>query len=209
MPHGAWLGTLERRKLCHFLRHVRTGMTVWDLGANAGLYALASARAVGPSGRVYAFEPMQRNQQFLREHLALNHVTNVLVVPFAVAEIKGTVRMAEGDSPSEFHMDRQGAIEVPSIDLDSWREDNDLAPPDVLKLDVEGAEDAVLRGGARTFSQHRPVIYVALHGQQQREACHALLSAWGYQLAAVERAESLETSWEWIAEPARCLQVSR
>lgn len=160
MPHGAWLGTLERRKLFDFVQHIRPGMSIWDIGANAGLYTLASARAVGSHGSVYAFEPMQHNQQNLRRHLLLNGTRNVVVVPVAVAENTGKIRMAEGDSPSEFHIESQGSIEVLVVDLDSWFAENHPAPPDLVKIDVEGAEDAVLRGGARTFSEHQPVIYL-------------------------------------------------
>ena len=51
-PHGAWLGTLERDKLSRFMARLRPGMTVWDIGANVGLYTLPSARTVGPGGHV-------------------------------------------------------------------------------------------------------------------------------------------------------------
>ena len=53
MPHGAWLGTLERRKLSDFGKRLHMGMMVWDIGANVGLYSLLSARLVGSSGRVF------------------------------------------------------------------------------------------------------------------------------------------------------------
>lgn len=76
-PHGAWLGTLERRKLSHFVSRLRPGMTVWDIGANVGLYTLAAARVVRPGGRVAAFEPLPRNLGFLRRHLDLNGCAGV------------------------------------------------------------------------------------------------------------------------------------
>ena len=107
-PHGAWLGTLERVQLRRFVRRLGPGMTVWNIGANVGLYALASALAVGPAGRVYAFEPMPRNAHFLRQHVVLNHLTNIEVCEMAVAEHGLTLSMTEGDSPSEFHADPEG-----------------------------------------------------------------------------------------------------
>jgi FkbM family methyltransferase len=158
MPHGAWIGTLERRQLSHFVKRLRPGMTVWDIGANVGLYTLPSARAVGLTGRVYAFEPMRRNLQYLNRHIALNKVGNIIVCDVAVADISGTLLMAEGDSPSEFHADAKGTLEVSSIALDEWRNESGSPPPNMVKIDVEGAETAVLRGGAGTFSTCRPPI---------------------------------------------------
>jgi hypothetical protein len=78
-PHGGWVGTLEREKLRSFVTRLRSGMTVWDIGANVGLYTLLSARVAGPTGRVYAFEPIPRNLRFLRRQIALNGLTNVEV----------------------------------------------------------------------------------------------------------------------------------
>ena len=200
-PHGAWLGTLERAKLTHLASCLRTGMVVWDIGSHVGLFALASARAVGPTGRVYAFEPIQRNVKYLRQHVSLNHLSNVMVVEAAVDEKQGMLRMAAGDSYSEYHADEQGDLEVPCIALDLWQDETNSPPPDVVKIDVEGAEDAVLRGGARTFASCRPTIYVALHGERQREQCGALLVEWGYRLFSMEEGLGVEESSEWLAEP--------
>jgi len=119
-PHGAWLGLLERDKLTPFVARLRSGMTVWDIGANVGLYTLPSARAVGPAGHVVAFEPMPRNLGFLRRHLTLNGLEGVAVCAVAVSDATGTVRMAEGDSPSEFHAEAGGSVEVEAVTLDDW-----------------------------------------------------------------------------------------
>ena len=116
-PHGAWLGFLERDKLTPFVARLQSGMTVWDIGANVGLYTLPSARAVGPAGHVVAFEPMPRNLGFLRRHLTLNGLEGVAVCAVAVSDATGTVRMAEGDSPSEFHAEAGGSVEVKAVTI--------------------------------------------------------------------------------------------
>jgi len=127
-PHGAWLGILERDKLTPFVARLTSGMTVWDIGANVGLYTLPSARAVGPTGHVVAFEPMPRNLGFLRRHLTLNGLDDVLVCDVAVSDATGALRMAEGDSPSEFHADTGGSFEVKAVTLDDWLAESG-APP--------------------------------------------------------------------------------
>jgi FkbM family methyltransferase len=200
-PHGAWLGILERDKLRHFVSRLQIGMTVWDIGANVGLYTLASARAVGPTGHVCAFEPMPRNLRCLRRHIALNWLDNVAICDAAVVDVTGMVRMAEGDSPSEFHAHAHGTCEVRAITLDDWTSNPGKRFPDVVKIDVEGSEDAVLRGGMQAFTASRPLIYLALHGERQRRTCYQLLTQWGYQLTSLEPSQALEISDEWLAEP--------
>jgi FkbM family methyltransferase len=199
-PHGAWLGTLERPKLREFVGRLRPGMTVWDIGANVGLFALPSARVVGLSGRVYAFEPMARNIRLLRRHLELNRLANVEVCEEAVGEVTGVMWMAEGDSPSEFHAEPGGRLKVPAIALDDWFPESSSPPPDLVKIDVEGSETAVLRGGTCTFARYRPPVYLALHGESQRRACRRMLQDWGYYVASVDPGAPPEVSSEWLAE---------
>ncbi len=200
-PHGAWLGVLERDKLTPFVARLRRGMTVWDIGANVGLYTLPSARAVEPTGHVVAFEPMPRNLGFLRRHLTLNGLEDVVVCDVAVSDATGTLKMAEGDSPSEFHADAGGSVEVRAVTLDDWLSESGAPPPDVVKIDVEGSDDAVLRGGARSFAKYRPAIYLALHGERQRRACRDLLASWDYEVTSLEPELVPDLSSEWLAEP--------
>lgn len=200
-PHGAWLGTLERSKLQHFVAHVRPGQTVWDIGANVGLYSVASSRAVGATGSVVAFEPMPPNLVFLNRHKQLNRLDNLQIVTKAVFDHDGTVQMASGDSRSEFHISREGTTEVETIRLDVWSRKTRGRAPDIVKIDVEGAEDGVLAGGHEVLSQYRPLIYLALHGDEPRRRCAERLGGWGYKLTALDGAEDPSTSDEWFAEP--------
>ena len=199
-PHGAWLGTLEREKLRHFVHGLRPGMTVWDIGAHVGLYALASARALTAGGTVYAFEPLRQNLELLRRHIALNDLANVEVCETAVGDCSGLLRMSAGDSPSEFHADPTGPFWLPVCTLDDWLESTGARPAAVVKIDAEGSEAAILRGGARVFATHRPRIYLALHGDTQRRECKALLQRWGYRIAPVAGHGDPDLTDEWIAE---------
>lgn len=198
-PHGAWLGTLERDKLRRFTAFLRPSATVWDIGANVGLFTLPAARGVGPTGRVVAFEPFLQNLEHLDRHLALNALGNVTVVRAAVAAEPGWLTMSEGDSPSEFHADPAGTWRLPAITLDGWRRETDAEAPSLVKIDVEGAEGEVLTGGAETFSATRPPIFLALHSESARATCGALLKSWGYRISSLDT-EPPERSVEWLAE---------
>jgi hypothetical protein len=109
--------------------------------------------------------------------------------------------MAEGDSPSEFHADPAGRWQVLAVTLDDWFAASGSPSPDLVKIDVEGSDDAVLRGGARTFAAYQPPIYLALHGERQRRECAALLAGWGYRVTSLERGMGPEVGNEWLAEP--------
>ena len=109
--------------------------------------------------------------------------------------------MAEGDSPSEFHADPRGTWKTRATALDDWLDETGAPPPDLVKIDVEGSDDAVLRGGARTLATCRPWIQLSVHGQRQRGECARLLVGWGYRLSSLERDTPLEVSSEWRADP--------
>src|SRR5688572_28418270 len=85
--HGVWLGTYERENVQTLRTLVRSGMTVWDVGANVGAMTLILSRLVGPTGGVLAFEPGPRNAQALRRHVETRG--NVEVIEAAVSSTSG------------------------------------------------------------------------------------------------------------------------
>ncbi|MFN3420989.1 MAG: FkbM family methyltransferase [Armatimonadota bacterium] len=154
-----------------FLSHLREGMTVMDIGANIGVYALHFARKVGPNGKVYAFEPVPENFERLKEHIALNNATNIVPVPLALFDRKGTVKIsvAEGAS-SIFCWSTDQFVEVPTTTLDEFVAEQGVMRVDALKLDVEGAELQVIHGADKTIRQFKPVMMVELNEYTLRAA---------------------------------------
>src|SRR5688572_3303361 len=178
--HGCWLGTYERLTQRVFVEHVRPGVVVYDVGANAGFFTLLASKLAGPSGAVYAFEPMERNLRFLREHVQLNGVTNVHVLPVAVSDRNGVVRFAAAANPAMGGLSAEGGIEVQSTTLDAVA--RTIPPPSFVKMDIEGAEHAALSGAAEVLRGARPVILLSEHGWEQHERCGALLKSLGYDV---------------------------
>src|SRR5574341_673203 len=82
--HGCWLGSYEYDKQKRFVREIKKGDVVYDIGAHVGFYTLLASELVGPSGQVIAFEPLPRNLGYLHRHLALNSCKNVTVIEAAV-----------------------------------------------------------------------------------------------------------------------------
>jgi len=151
-----------------FRAAVRPGATVLDVGANIGAYTLLFAMWAGPSGRVMAFEPSPRSVEGLREHLRLNGVADrVEIVEAAVSNAEGTASFdCSGASGANALVGagRAGAdaITVETTTLDACCESRGVRPS-VIKIDVEGAELEVLRGGRRTLAQPGLDVFVEFH----------------------------------------------
>jgi FkbM family methyltransferase len=177
--HGCWLGTYEQDKQRAIGRFVRPGDIVFDIGAQAGFFSLLLARLVGETGTVIAFEPSPTQCSMLLRHVALNHLENVRVVQAAVSDRPGlacftvdrgvTMNALADAQPA-------GPLTVATVALDAV----DLPAPALMKIDVEGAESRVLAGARDLIRRRRPIVFVALHNDEQKRRCLGQLRDSGY-----------------------------
>lgn len=140
------------------------GSLCMDVGANIGITALTFA-VQRPDCHVIAFEPVPDNVECLRRNAAANDIRNVEIIPAAVGNSRGTVRMTN-DGPWSSVYDSPDAIEVPVVPLDDHR--SRLAS--YVKIDVEGYEPQVLDGARKLFTISQPLVmmefntwYLLLH----------------------------------------------
>lgn len=199
--HGCWLGSYEHQKQALFARFVRPGDVVLDVGAHVGYYTLLSSVLSGAAGHVVAFEPLPANVVYLRRHLALNSVPNVAVIEAAVCDTSALATFLEAPSTSMGVLDPAGALMVRTVALDDMVASGDIGTVHVIKIDVEGSEVAVLAGASRLLCAQHPVVFLALHGDQQREVCVGLLTEAGYQIEPLD-APSVASANELVARPA-------
>lgn len=199
--HGAWLGTYEARKQERIVSSLGRGMTVWDVGANVGVYTLLAARYVGPTGRVTAFEPFPENVALLRRHIELNGHRQVTVVDKAVAGTDGEASFFPADSREQGRLGQgSGGMAVEVLSLDTyWRSSGEC--PDVVKMDIEGAEYDALSGAAMCLTKCRPRIFLATHGEEVHSRCLALLQQYGYDVSPLEATEDIRQAREVVATP--------
>jgi FkbM family methyltransferase len=178
--HGCWLGTYELDKQAAIQRFVRPGMIAYDIGAQAGFYTLLLSQLVSEKGRVYAFEPCPYEVRFLADHIRMNRLPNVRLFQAAVTERTGFVGMTtdRGICQNQICDDADAQLMVPSLNLDG----SGLPAPHLIKMDVEGAESAVLRGAQKILCGARPIVFIALHSVKQREFCATLLKQVGYAI---------------------------
>lgn len=165
--YAYWMGQHELQgEVECFRAQLRPGMTVLDVGANKGLYSLVSARAVGPTGHVYAFEPVPALLSNLQGHIELNQITNVTMVGQAACDRIGTTTFfvnRTGSGTGQGSLVRaitQEQITVETTTLDEFKRRNGIARVGAIKIDVEGAELLVLAGMEGILREDRPVILI-------------------------------------------------
>src|SRR5262245_16362785 len=118
--HRMWLGSYEPSKMALAARWVRSGDTVFDIGAHVGIYTLLFSVRVGQTGRVIAFEPSPRNLIYLRRHLDLNRVCNTSVVDVAVCESTGNARFDPGPNSSQGCLAPGGSLPISTTTVDDY-----------------------------------------------------------------------------------------
>ena len=155
---GAW----DKHVLDQLLNNVRQGDVVYDIGANTGNYALEVAAALGDQVTVYAFEPQPSLADAIRISAELNGFRSVEVNEIALCDRVGDATIfvpSHGIHASLVpREDGATAIHCRAETIDNLVSTRRLRPPTVIKVDVEGAEMAVLQGGRDTIARHRPVI---------------------------------------------------
>jgi FkbM family methyltransferase len=181
--HGLWLGTYEHEMQEMVSKLVTKGGVVWDVGANAGFYTLALSRLVGASGTVCAFEPFAENVNNLMRHVRINHLNNTKVIQAALGKETELASFEIGDLNSTGHLSNNAtSYFVPVLSIDDFLARFPELTPKLIKIDVEGAESAVLAGAKTLLTQHGPEILLALHGDTQMKACQKILTSQGYTL---------------------------
>ena len=196
--HSFWLGVYEHQKQLALGSFLHSGDVVLDIGAHAGYYSLLASDKVRPGGHVYAFEPLPQNLAYLQRHLSLNSVENVTVYSAAVSDRCGVAPFKEGFDSSTGRLDDEGRLMVSTVSLDELHRHRWIPLPDLIKIDVEGAELAVLEGARQLLTAAHPTLFLALHSDEMRRACSELLSSLDYRLEPIDT-DSPETASDLLA----------
>jgi FkbM family methyltransferase len=149
-------GTYEAAELDLFARSIRSGDTVLDIGAHIGLYTLTAARAVGPTGRVVAFEPSTANFVLLEANVVANGYSNVELHRAACSDTAGTGVLVLSPTNSGDHQLRADGA---GSRVDTVRLDDLDVRPQVVKMDVQGAEPLVLAGAAQLLASDDLIVF--------------------------------------------------
>jgi FkbM family methyltransferase len=205
------LGTYEDPEALQlFTSWLKEGVVLYDLGANIGYYALMANQYIG-NGVVYSFEPMPGNIAVFKKHLELNKDLikndNIRLLPYAVSDADREVMFSENSKAMEgnTYIDKSsvfktatGNFSVQSYSIDSLVKQG-YRVPDILKIDVEGAEYDVLKGAMHTLQQFHPKILLATHDTHLpgvKDQCISLLKSLGYHIIPIDSSKKAVSGLE-------------
>jgi protein O-GlcNAc transferase len=172
-----------------FVRHLlKPGMCAVDIGASYGVYSLAMAKAVEPSGQVWSFEPARGPAAFLTSSTQRNHLDNLDVSQVALSARSGSASLRAADDSelgSIVTEEDLGADydRVHVVTLDDCARNHGWKDIDFVKIDAEGEEARIVEGGRRFLSEQSPLVLFELkHGDQQNFSLLNKFPDAGYQL---------------------------
>ncbi|MDD2903219.1 MAG: FkbM family methyltransferase [Syntrophales bacterium] len=176
------------------------GEIFWDVGANIGYFTLVAAGALKDTGQIVSFEPGKEAFARLQANVALNPFHNILIQPLAVADKSGeAVLYLSGevaDSGANLYRPGKGQTRqeiCATVSLDQFCREQGLRPPDFIKMDVEGAELAALKGAENILAQARPLLLLEMEEKTlkaagtDKAAIARLLQNYGYQAAFLRK----------------------
>ena len=168
-----WAYMYEEEERLFLRKFLKYGMVFVDIGAHHGLYTILASRCVGSQGLVIAFEPSPREFSRLKLHCRLNRCRNVVLEQCAVGERTGTVIFyveVHGTALSSIKpapdVGKCVPIQTAMVTLDDYINQKKIQKVDVIKVDVEGSELAVLKGAVNVLSVLRPIVLSELLDQR-------------------------------------------
>ena len=191
---GNYEDQLVLEEFCSWLK---PGTVFYDLGGNIGFYALLANRLIS-TGRIYSFEPLPANRQVFDKHISLNKkfftANNINILPFAISDGEKEIIFSDNSTQrdgntyittSPVFKTAESTITIKCYSIDELvRRGYDK--PDIIKIDVEGAEYDVLRGAVNTLQQYKPPVLLATHDCHLpgvKDDCISFLKGLGYTLS--------------------------
>lgn len=177
---------------------VKPGQTILDIGTNYGTTILQFAKLLNGQGFAYGFEPDPLNFKLCQQNMSLNPFTNIEVENIGLGNTESSLYLVvdtasnRGGNRISTQIDNREHTEVKVIKLDSWAITKNLSQVDLLKIDVEGYEYEVLKGGVELLKRFKPTLFIELDDEnlrlQQSSALELVefLQALGYQLSHSE-----------------------
>jgi FkbM family methyltransferase len=186
-----------------FVKRAAHGGVLLDIGAHMGYYSSVWIKLGGTSSE--ALEPVPENREVIIKVIARNRLQDKIhLLPFAASDAEGTAELVlPGESLGHRSMARlrqsaggagsnvpsasqdQSCLEVQTRRVDDLVEGGQIQPPDLVKIDVEGAEASVIRGAKRTLSRYKPWVICEIHGMEQALSLAQILHDLDYRLTTL------------------------
>lgn len=192
------------------LAQVKKGDIFFDIGSCLGLYAIHAGML---GSNVYAFEPDPGNRKRLKKNIRLNKLRkNITVLDWAVTDHTGSVDLftdgINGNSPSLKEVGARGSVTVKANSIDNAVELREIPSPDLIKIDVEGAEILVIKGMQKVLaSENAPrLLFIEFHPKfldnfnSTVEECNSILESHNYnQEFCTSRSDQMHSFYKKVA----------
>lgn len=197
----------EIRLVKYMIKHMQPGQTYIDIGAHFGYFSLLAATLVGENGKVYAFEAAKNTVAILKKNTA--NFAGVKVFHNAVSDKEETIKFYEFPILySEYN-----SMDIKQFSNEGWMQDYkpaeteviavsldkvaaEMPRPDYIKIDVEGAEDKVIRGGKDLLNKYEPVVIMEFLSEDRLNIAHSNalqgLNDLGYKAHIINKNGKLE-----------------
>lgn len=188
------VGAYERKLSRHVACLLRPGDAAFDVGSHLGYFGILMASVVGPAGSVVCFEPDPGLHDALQGNVTRNRdliSAGVTVARLAVGPTRGLASFETGGHSTRGRLGDAGDVEVEMITLDDAVER--FGTPRFVKIDVEGGELDVLRGGSALVASRATSFGIEIHSRDLGDACRRALEAEGYVCRFVTEAGRAET----------------
>jgi len=199
-------GTYDQPLFTWLDKHDWSGKVIYDIGTHIGFHALVFADRVGPAGRVYSFEPHPLHRERIEQNLSGNAelASRVTLLPVAVSDGAGTLTfhcastVETGESSGSFiegasttyprsaYGENYRPVDVASVRIDDVVAERRCAPPDLLKIDVEGAEGLVVVGALTTIRTYKPLLLIEVHSSVNMLQLATALLPLGYNFICLQ-----------------------
>lgn len=159
-----YFGDLDRKITWVVRRVLRPGDTALDIGANLGLLSFKMLEQVGEEGKVISFEPQSRMARYIERSISHNGIGNLSLQNIGLGDREGSLRLAipeHNAGAASFVAGKEGRFEeVPVTTLDAFYRGHGLRDVRLIKIDVEGFEAQVFKGGEEFFTVVKPDVIV-------------------------------------------------
>ncbi len=207
-------GEYEAATMAYCKKILKPGMVFVDVGANIGLYTLMAARQVGPTGHVYSFEPDSGNGALLQKNVKQNGYDNVIFVQKAVSDYSGSCTLFQSGFNTADHRIYNVSKGRKQVTIDCVSLDEYFSPDqriDIVKMDIEGAEGAVIKGMDRILRRDNcPQLIVECWPSELRKTgtdpltLFASLEKRGFALSIIDDATGVITPRDAASAVEEC-----
>jgi FkbM family methyltransferase len=212
---GVWTGGYEIDFVSELVSAVNANDVCFDIGGWRGY--CGGAMATHKAKSVYIFEPLPENCTRIEKLIGLNPQLPITLVRTAVGAkndtatfslIEATSMGKLSSSPFQPNVTSANTINVEVISLDSWRNANTIPSPNVMKIDVEGAELMVLHGAKETIAESYPILFIECHSRHLTASVCDFLAKFQYSFSTLETKRAPDGKSEpevchLIAKPSR------